>query len=66
MNSKNISTFFVHDYFHSVQGFQRLLSKDMHDLAMWRAERLIRRSQMRAINLNLNVDLSISRSILIY
>jgi hypothetical protein len=38
----------------------------MHDLAMWRAERLIRRSQMRAINLNLNVDLSFSRSILLY
>jgi hypothetical protein len=38
----------------------------MHDLAMWRAERLIRRSQMRAINLNLNVDLSFSRSILMY
>ncbi len=28
MNSKNISTFFVHDYLHSVQGFQRRLSKD--------------------------------------
>jgi hypothetical protein len=28
MNSNNISTFFVHDYLLSLQGFQRLLSKD--------------------------------------